>query len=228
MQAQNDTVWQYKVHAGYNIGGSTPLPLPVEIRKINSFSPAFFSPHVAMEATRKMNENWGITVQIGLDYKGFSVSDEVKNLYTEIYLENNPDPQTGNFTGKNTTTVKNVYLTLPILASYQSDKWTTQFGIYTAYLVHADFQGTASDGYIRKGNPTGEKIEVPFASFDFSMEQNRFDYGLLAAEAYKLSPHFAVRGQLAWGLRSLFPSEFSGMPFKMRNIYGTVGISYAL
>jgi hypothetical protein len=229
LHAQIGDLWQYKAGIGYNLGGSTPLPLPVEMRKINSFSPPLVSPHLALDVTRRMTDNWGISTQIGIDSKGFSVSDRVKNLYTEIYLENNPDePQSGNFTGNNTTTVNNVYLTVPILATYCRSNWTSQFGIYTAILMHADFQGTASDGYIRKGNPTGEKIEVPFASFDFSAEQNRFDYGLLAAEEYKLSPHIAVRGQLAWGLRSLFPSHFSGMPFKMRNIYGTVGISYAL
>jgi hypothetical protein len=228
LQAQSNDLWQLNVNIGYNIGGTSPLPFPAEIRKINTFSPEVFAPHFAVETTRILDEHWGISAQIGFDYKGFSVSDEVKSLYTEIYLENNPEPQTGNFTGKNTTAIKNAYLTIPILASYRYADWTSQLGIYTAYLIHADFHGSASEGYIRKGNPTGEKIEVPFASFDFSGEQNRFDYGLLAAEEYKLSPHFAVRGQVAWGLRPLFPSHFSGMPFKMWNIYGTIGISYAL
>lgn len=30
---------EYEVKAGFNIGGTSPLPLPVEIRSINSYSP---------------------------------------------------------------------------------------------------------------------------------------------------------------------------------------------
>ncbi|MBR5460852.1 MAG: PorT family protein, partial [Butyricimonas sp.] len=31
--------WEYEVKAGVNIGGASPIPLPEEIRKVNSFSP---------------------------------------------------------------------------------------------------------------------------------------------------------------------------------------------
>ena len=30
---------EYRLKAGFNIGGTSPLPLPVEIRKINSYRP---------------------------------------------------------------------------------------------------------------------------------------------------------------------------------------------
>ena len=30
---------EYEVNAGTNIGGASPIPLPAEIRKINSYSP---------------------------------------------------------------------------------------------------------------------------------------------------------------------------------------------
>ncbi|GHT09285.1 membrane protein [Bacteroidia bacterium] len=221
--------WEYKIQAGYNIGGSSPLPLPAEIRTIEKYSPDVFAPHLAVEATRWLNAQWGISAQIALDNKGFTVCDQVKNLYTEIKIDGNPDPQTGNFTGKNTTKVRNGYFTVPITVSYRTaDRWLTQLGIYTAYLYHPHFSGTASDGYIRRGNPTGEKIDVPHASFDFSSEQNRFDYGLTLAEEWKFSKSFALRGQINWGLRSLFPSDFTGMSFNIYNIYGMLGVSYLL
>jgi hypothetical protein len=219
--------WEYKIQAGYNIGGSSPLPLPAEIRAIEKFSPEIFAPHIALEATRWLNEKWGISAQIALDSKGFTVRDKVKNLYTEIRIDGNPDPQTGSFTGKNTTEIRNTYFTVPVMAAYRmSDKWLTQLGIYAAYLYHPHFNGTASDGYIRRGSPIGEKIDVPHASFDFSKEQNRLDYGFVLAEEWKFSNRFALRGQVNWGLRSLFPSNFTGMSFNMYNIYGMIGVSY--
>ena len=30
---------EYRLKAGFNIGGTSPIPLPVEIRKINSYKP---------------------------------------------------------------------------------------------------------------------------------------------------------------------------------------------
>ena len=31
--------WEYGIKAGFNIGGTSPLPLPKEIRKIDSYAP---------------------------------------------------------------------------------------------------------------------------------------------------------------------------------------------
>ncbi|GHT45238.1 membrane protein [Bacteroidia bacterium] len=221
--------WEYKIQVGYHLGGSSPLPLPAEIRAIEKYSPEVFAPHVALEVTRWFNEKWGIAAQVALDGKGFTVRDRVKSLYTEIEIDGNPDPQTGNFTGKNTTEVHNSYFTVPVTAAYRSsDRWLTQLGVYAAYLYNPHFSGTASDGYIRRESPIGEKIEVPHASFDFSKEQNRFDYGFVLAEEWNFHGKFALRGQLNWGIRSLFPADFTGMAFNMYNIYGMIGISYRI
>jgi hypothetical protein len=220
--------WEYKINAGYNLGGSSPLSFPAEIRKIEQFSPAGFVPHIALEATRWFNEKWGISAQLSVDNKGFTVRDQVKSMYTEIQIEGNPEPQRGNFTGKNTTEVQNTYLTVPVLATYRAKEWNTQFGVYVGYLCQSSFKGTASDGYIRRESPIGEKINVPSASFDFSKEQNRLDYGLLLAEEWNFFRRFAVRGQITWGFHSLFPSDFTGMSFDMYNIYGGLGLSYRI
>ncbi|MDR0865551.1 MAG: PorT family protein [Candidatus Symbiothrix sp.] len=221
--------WEYKILGGYNLGGSSPLPLPAEIRAIEQYSPKAFAPHIAVEVTRWLNEKWGISAQIALDSKGFTVRDQVKSLYTEIRIDGNPDPQTGNFTGKNTTEIRNSYFTVPVMATYRgSEHWLTQLGIYTAYLYHPHFSGTASDGYIRRESPIGEKIDVPHASFDFSKEQNRFDYGFVLAEEWRFCKKFALRGEINWGVRSLFPADFTGMAFNMYNIYGMIGVSYSV
>jgi hypothetical protein len=219
--------WEFKINGGFNIGGTSPLPLPEEIRKIESFSPPSFSPHVALEGIRWLNRKWGVSAQLALDYKGFKVSDQVKNLYTEI--EMNEETYTGNFTGKNTTRIANSYITLPVTATYRiTRRWEVQGGAYLGYLYSSTFKGSASDGYIRQGSPVGEKTNVDAASFDFSDKQRSFDYGLLVAGDWGFNSHFAVRGQIAWGLRPLFPSDFTGVPFTMYNIYGTLGLSYRL
>ncbi len=226
-QDEKQTSWEFKINGGYNIGGTAPLPMPEEVRKVERFSPPAFAPHVALEATRWFTPKWGVSAQLTLDYKGFTVKDSVLNLHTEINMDG--DPVTGNFTGHNETKIRNSYITIPVMASYRPSKyWTIQAGFYAAYLYSPSFTGTASDGYIRKGSPVGEKIEVTSASFDFSDELSRFDFGVQAAGEWSFSKSFAVHGQLAWGLTPIFPSDFTGVSFKMYNIYGTIGVSYLL
>ncbi|MDR0413498.1 MAG: PorT family protein [Dysgonamonadaceae bacterium] len=219
--------WEFKINAGYNLGATSPLSLPAEIRKIEKYSPSGIAPHFALEATRWLNEKWGISAQMTLDHKGFTVRDEVKSLHTEIDMKD--EKFTGNFTGKNTTEIRNVYLSLPVLATRRiSDKWLVQAGFYLAYLYHPHFNGSVSGGSIRKDSPIGEKTLVDHASFDFSKEQNALDYGVLLAGERVFYSNFALRGQLSWGLKPLFPSGFTGITFKMYNIYGLIGISYRL
>ncbi len=219
--------WEFKINVGYNIGGTSPLPMPEEVRKIEKYSPPAFAPHVALEATHWFNQKWGLTAQLTLDFKGFSVKDSVLNLWTEMEMRD--DPYSGTFTGHNETKIKNTYLTLPVMASYKiSEKWLLQAGFYVAWLYSPDFKGTASDGYIRQGGPTGDKTLVDEATFDFSENEKKFDCGIQAAAEWKFSGSFALRGQLAWGLTPIFPSDFTGVSFKMYNIYGTIGLSYFL
>lgn len=227
-QAQTpQSEWEFKINGGYNIGGSSPLPLPVEVRKIEQYKVNGFAPHVALEVIRWFNPQWGISAQLALDYKGFTVKNRVKNLHTEI--EMGDEMYVGHFTGKNTTSIRNTYFCLPILANYRlSEDWLVQMGLYSGYLYHPDFKGTASDGYIRRGTPVGEKTIVDEATFDFSESQNKYDFGFVAAAEWEFYPKLAIRGQLAWGIRPLFPSDFTGMPFKMYNIYGSIGLSYSL
>jgi hypothetical protein len=223
IKAQQNT-WEYKINAGANFGGTSPLPLPEEIREIEAFSPQV-APHVALEVTRRLTEKWGVSAQIALDYKGFSVDDRMKNLYTEIEMSD--EKYTGSFTGKNNTRVHNSYITIPVTATCRiARRWEVQAGVYAGYLYGSNFKGIVSDGYIRQGSPIGEKTNVQQASFDFSDKQKLFDYGLVGAGEWALSPRFALRGQVAWGLNSLFPSGFTGVPFKVYNIYGTLGFSY--
>ncbi|MDR2119671.1 MAG: PorT family protein [Tannerella sp.] len=219
--------WEFKIYGGFNIGGTSPLPLPAEIRAIDAFTPILLAPHVSLEAIRRLNRKWGISVQLALDHKGFEVTDRVKSLHTEIEMNN--EVYEGNFTGKNTTRIHNAYITLPVAATYRiAERWELQAGAYLAYLQGGNFKGTASDGYIRQGSPTGEKTVVDKAMFDFSEKQRVFDYGLLLAGEWEFYPRFGCRGQIAWGLCPLFPRDFTGVPVSMYNIYGGLGITYRL
>lgn len=223
---ETNPVWDFKVYGGFSIGASSPLSFPSEIRKIECYAPGFL-PRIGVETVYRLNEKWGIAGQIALEYKGFEVKNRVKSLYTEMEMKE--EKYVGNFTGQNSTEINNLYLSLPISTTYFfSDNWQAQAGMYISFLANSHFSGSASDGYIRRGSPIGEKTEVDLATFDFSDKQNKIDYGLVVAGERKIFSKVALRGQLAWGLRTLFPTDFTGISFKMYNIYGTVGLSYQL
>ena len=66
---------EYEVKAGLLIGGTTPLPLPAEIRNITSYNPTLL---IAIEGNITKwfdkEKKWGMTIGLRLDNKGhFSV-----------------------------------------------------------------------------------------------------------------------------------------------------------
>ncbi|MDR0748569.1 MAG: PorT family protein [Tannerellaceae bacterium] len=222
--------WEYKAFAGYNMGGATPLPLPAEIRKINSWSPGFAAA-LAFHATRWITPSWGVTSGLAIDLKGMNIRADVKYMTTNLVIGegDNTGTFTGMFTGKNRTITRNGYLVLPVLAAYKPyEKWTFRLGGYLASLQDANFAGDASDGYIRNGGAAGDRINIEKATFDFSDEVRKIDAGLMASADWFFTNKMAVTGQLSWGLVPIFPSDFNGIPYKMYNVYFMTGIAYKL
>lgn len=222
--------WEFNVFAGYNLGGTTPLPLPAEIRKINSWGPGF-TPTLAFHATKWINPRWGITTGVGIELKGMSIEADVKHWHTNLVVGEGAQTGTfsGSFSGKNKTKMRNGYLTVPALASFRPyDKWTFHFGGYISFLQDAKFEGSASDGYIRNGGPTGDKINVTTATYDFSDEMSKVDAGLTASADWYFTSKMAVKGQLSWGLVPVFPSSFKGISYNMYNIYVMLGLAYKI
>lgn len=222
--------WEFKAFAGYNFGGTTPLPLPAEIREIDSWSPGFAGT-LAIHATRWLTPEWGITSGLAIDLKGMAIKAEVKYMMTNLVIGEGDDTGlfSGMFTGKNKTKVRNGYLVLPLLAAWRPmEKWTFRLGGYFASQQDAKFEGTASDGYIRNGGPAGDRINVESATFDFSENVRKHDVGLMASADWFFTNKMAVTGQLSWGLIPIFPSDFNGIPYKMYNVYFMTGIAYKL
>lgn len=229
-QQESNQHWEYKVFAAYNFGGTTPLPLPAEIRKIRSWNPGFAGT-MAFHLTRWLSPEWGITAGLGIDLKGMKIDADV--LYWQTNLVVGEGDQTGNFSGtfsgRNSTKTRNGYVVLPVMAAYHPfEKWTFRLGGYLAFQRDAMFEGSASDGYIRNGGPTGERINVDNASYDFSDKIKTLDAGVVLSADWKFTNKMAVTGQLSWGLVPVFPKDFEGISYKMYNIYFGLGIAYFL
>ena len=70
--------WEYNIKAGFNIGGTSPIPLPKEIRKIDSYAPGIA---IAIEgnATKWFDEKkkWGLTLGVRLENKNMTTEATV-------------------------------------------------------------------------------------------------------------------------------------------------------
>ena len=219
--------WHIRLSAGYNIGGTAPLPLPREIRGIESYNPGL---NLAIEGTveKKFGKgNWGLRWGVRLDTKGMTTKAETKNYHMEAWDTEGSGQIIGAFTGKVKTSVKNTYVTVPVLAVYNINKrWNVSAGAYASYLLDGEFTGSAYDGYIREQNPTGEKAEVTRAEYDFSNDMRKFNWGLQAGGEYKAYKHLAVFANLQWAMNGIFPSDYGSVTFELYPIYGTLGFTY--
>lgn len=218
--------WHVRIGAGVSIGGTSPLPLPAEIRSINSYNPTLC---IQLEGAvqRKFGKHWGTMIGVRFENKGMKTDATVKNYHMEAVNDDGSGIVNGSWTGDVETEVNNKYLTFPVLATYSfNDRWQIQAGPYFSYLINGDFSGKAHDGYIRNGDPTGQYAEVSSASYDFTNDLRRFAWGLQVGGEFKAYKHLSVSANLSWGLNGIFPSDFKSVTFALYPIYGTLGFNY--
>jgi len=220
---------EHKIVAGFNLGATAPSSIPAEIRSIEAWWPQF-TPQLGYNILYNATEKWGVGSGIMLNYKGMGVKDKVKYIHTRVVIEEGTTRELeGYFVGKNETKTKMAYVTIPLFASYRlSDKWSVKAGGYASYLFSGRFHGSVSDGYLRVGDPTGEKVDITEARFNFDDDLKNFDFGLTFGGEMKLNDRFGIYGNLDWGLTPIFPSNFRAMEFSMHNIYFTLGLTYKL
>ncbi|AQW99049.1 PorT family protein [Elizabethkingia anophelis] len=219
----------YQVRANYSIGGSAPMGMPREIRKIESYNPTL-ALGLEANATKWVSEDrkWGIRVGVRVEGKGMKTKAEVKNYLTEIKQDNSK--VRGYYTGKVQTTVKNSYITVPVSAVYRlSDKWNLYGGLYFSGLIDKNFDGYVSDGYLRQNTPTGPKItfsEGSTATYDFSNEVRKFQWGLQLGAEWFMNKHFVLFPEFTYGINGLLNKNFDAISFSMHNVYLNMGFGY--
>ena len=221
---------EYQMKFGISLGGTTPMPLPVEIRKIKGYDPTLCMAIVG-NVTNWIDANcrWGARVGIRLETKGMETDASVKNYGMEI-RGNGGELLKGNWTGCVKTTVNNRYITMPITAVYKtSGRFAISIGPYFSYLMRGSFLGHVYDGYLREGNPTGEKVVFEgdkTASYDFTHNLRRFQWGAQGGCEWRALKHLNLYADLTWGINDIFKKDFTTITFAMRPIYINVGAAY--
>lgn len=232
--SSNNTKFTNHIVVGYNIGATTPVSMPREVRSITSFWPQF-NPLFGYNFWYKINEEWSIGSGAIVDLKGMGIRNKVKYMHTDVVMEGNNIK--GYFTGRNETTTKIAYISVPIRISYQfADQWKVRGGISLSYKYNSEFYGTVWDGVLIETTNNediinGTKIEVPYknkAIFDFGKEVRDFELGLLLGASHNIpKSRFDIFGDFSYGLTPIFNSDFKAIEFKMRNIYLALGLNYS-
>jgi len=222
------------VRAGYVIGGTTPVPLPAEIRKINSFSPKG-GVSLGIDGYRMFSKRWGIGVGAHFFWEGFRTNADVKNYYT--WVKQGDNVIKGYYTGTSNTSTEMWGVTVPLFATFRiCPRWNLSFGPYLSYYFKQTFKGEVYDnkdgiGYLREGSPVGPKIEanrsnpLPYPE-DMADDMLPLSTGVEVGFDWKAMRRMNVFGLLDWGLTNIWGPEFKAISFKMFPIYATVGVAY--
>ena len=246
VSAQSDDSWQkwgptkgmkrggFIARVGYVIGGTTPLPLPAEVRKINSFSPRG-GVSLGIDGYRMFSKRWGFSAGVHFFWEGFYTSADVKNYY--VWLEQEGNVQKGYFTGTNVTETKMCGMTLPLLATFRmGPRWNVSAGPCLSCYFYQTFTGEVFDndegiGYLREDTPVGTKIPMtrenptPYPD-NFADSMLPVSLGLEVCFDWKALKHMNVFGLIDWGLTNIWSRNFEAISFKMFPIYGTLGLAY--
>lgn len=221
---------EYEMKAGLGIGGTSPLPLPHEIRSIDNYSPGLnFSLEGNAVKWFDSSKHWGIKVGLRLENKSMNTRAKVKNYGMEIFNDNGGQ-LSGLWTGGVKTKVHNSYITFPVLLTYcQNHRWNFSLGAYFSYLLSGDFSGDVYEGHLRTPDETGSRVDFQGsnrATYDFSSDLRRFQWGWQAGAEWKAFRHLNVFGDLTWGMNNIFKSDFKTVTFNLYPIYLTFGFAY--
>jgi len=103
------------------------------------------------------------------------------------------------------------------------------YGPYLAYAFSNEFDGYVHDGYLREGDPTGNKVSFEDdakATYDFGSELRKFQWGLQLGGSWHVLKRLSVNANLTWGLNDIFERSFKTVSFNMYPIYLNVGFGY--
>lgn len=222
---------EYEVRAGINIGGASPLPLPAEIRRIDSYSPTFcFS--LEGDVIRWFGEKrrWGLILGLRLENKGMQAGARTKSYGMEI-IGDGGERLKGNWTGMVRTKYRGTFFSIPLLAACRiNPRLRLHAGPYVSFQSSGDFSGHVYDGYLRENDPTGNKVVFEGdrrATYDFSDELRSIQWGVQAGVNWKAFKHLTLSGDLTWGVTDIFKKGFRTISFDMYPIYLNIGFGYA-
>lgn len=220
--------WSFELRAGLSMGSAAPMPMPVEIRKVEKYNPKL-NVHVEGQATKWLDQHWGVVMGLRMEQKGMVTNARVKNYHTSLLLDGGNEVA-GNWTGSVESDYSSSSLVMPISVAYKVNPHGKVIaGLYAGYRFDGSFRGHVTDGHFRVGSPVGDKQLFPAgerAAYDFSDRLSRFEAGMQVGGSWRAYRHFLVYAELRASFTPIFPSDFTTLSTKLYPIYVSTGFSY--
>jgi hypothetical protein len=222
---------QLKARVGYSIGGTAPIGIPATIRSIESFklTPSF---NVGFDAMYPLTGKLGL--QVGLHFEMKDMNTEVITKGYHMKLKMDDDELEGLYFGHVHQDVRQRMFTIPVqLTCELGSKVQLRGGPYLSILFSKDFSGYAFDGYLRKDDATGAKVEMgsnenEWATYDFSDDMRNCQVGVSVGIDWAFYRQMGLSADLKWGLNGIFNSDFKTVEQTLYPIYGTIGLFYKI
>lgn len=222
---------RYMVRLGYSLGGTAPVGMPATIRSLDKFTPTN-NTLLGLDAYKPLTDKWGLQAGFHYQNKGMKTDAKVKGYSME--MRRGDETLSGLFTGNVVTEVDEWMVTMPLQVAYNvSPKLRLKFGPYFSYVMSNNFSGYAYDGYLRVGDPTGDKVELGHAEgergdYDFTEDLRHWQFGLDLGADWFFSNRFGAYAGLSWGLTNIFRKDFHVIEQSLYPIYGSIGLTYKL
>jgi len=222
---------EMKARLGYSIGGTAPLGMAASIRSIEAFhvTPNF---QIGFDVAKPLSGQWGMQTGLMLENKG--MDGEVMTKAYRMKVRMDESEMEGYYTGRVRQKVTEWMFTLPVQATFLlSEHVKLKAGPYVSLLFNKDFSGYASDGYLRKDDPTGPKVvmgskEGEWATYDFSDDMRPLQAGIAAGLEWQMQQRLGLSFDLSWGLTGIHKSDFKTVEQTLYPIYGTIALTYRL
>jgi len=222
---------QVKARLGYSIGGTAPLDMPATIRSIESFrlTPNFM---VGADVMYPLSEKFGLQAALHYEIKDMDTEVTTKGYHMKVKMDD--DELEGLYTGHVRQKVRQRMLTIPVQMTWEiSRKVQLKAGPYLSVLLDKEFYGYASDGYLRKDDPTGVKVvmgdkEGEWATYDFGEDMRTCQAGLAVGIDWAFCRNLGLSADLSWGLTGIHHSDFKTVEQTLYPIYGTIGLFYRI
>lgn len=222
---------RYMVRLGYSLGGTAPVGMPATIRSLDKYTPTN-NTLLGLDAYKPLTEKWGLQAGFHYQNKGMKTDAKVKGYSME--MRRGDETLSGLFTGNVVTEVDEWMVTLPLQVAYNvSPNLRLKFGPYFSYVLSNNFSGYAYDGYLRVGDPTGDKVELGHVEgergdYDFTEDLRHWQFGLDLGADWFFSNRFGAYAGLSWGLTKIFRKDFHVIELSLYPIYGSIGLTYKL
>lgn len=220
--------WNFELRAGLSMGGTAPIPMPVEIRGVDKYNPKL-NVHVEGQATKWLDPHWGVVMGLRMEQKGMVTTARVKNYRTELLLGEGTVVK-GHWTGDVESNYASSSVVIPISVAYRVNSHGKLIaGLYGGYRFDGSFTGHVTDGHFRMGSPIGDRVDFPAgerATYDFTDQLSRFEAGMQVGGSWRAYRHFLVYAELRASFTPIFPDSFTALTTRLYPMYISTGFSY--